>query len=89
MSDRRKYPDRPFAGVGAGARSYNYRSLDVGATHNPAAYGSVGGVVGVGRVRLRVEARDYVTGFKPLNGEGNTAWRNDVALMFGFRLGAR
>ena len=30
----------PFAGVGAGARSYNYRSLDVDATHNLAAYGA-------------------------------------------------
>jgi hypothetical protein len=79
----------PFAGGGAGARSYNYRSLDVDARHNLAAYGSIGGEVGVGRVHLRVEARDYVTGFKPLDGTGSTDARNDVALMFGFRFGTR
>lgn len=79
----------PFAGGGAGGRSYDRRSLDVDTTHNPAAYGSVGGVVGVGRVRLRVEVRDYVTGFQPLNSGGTTDSRNDVALMFGLRLGAR
>ena len=80
---------RPFAGIGAGARSYNYRSLDVDATHNLAAYASVGGEVGVRRVRLRVEARDYVTGFKPLAGNGPSATRNDVAVMVGLRLTSR
>ncbi|MGZ8411890.1 MAG: hypothetical protein ACXW05_04090 [Gemmatirosa sp.] len=75
----------PFAGVGAGARSYNYRSLDVDATHNVAAYGAVGGELGVRRIRLRVEARDYVTGFTPLRGGGATAARNDVVVMAGLR----
>lgn len=75
----------PFVGVGAGARSYNYRSLDVGATHNLAAYGSVGGELGYRRVRLRLEARDYVSGFKPLAVAGTAGRRNDVAVMVGFR----
>lgn len=75
----------PFAGAGAGGRSYNYRRLDVDATHNAAAYGSVGGELGVGRVRLRIEARDYLTGFKPLGGAGTTRTGNDVALMAGLR----
>jgi len=79
----------PFAGVGAGGRSYNYRSLAVGATHNAAAYGSVGGELGVGRVRLRVEARDYVTGVKPLAGEGASRTGNDVAVMAGLRFVTR
>ncbi len=74
-----------FAGVGAGGRSYDYRSLDVDATHNAAAYGSVGGELGVRRIRLRVEARDYVSGFKPLNGEGTARTGNDVVLMAGLR----
>jgi hypothetical protein len=30
----------PFAGAGVGARSYDYRSLDVDATHNAAGYAS-------------------------------------------------
>jgi hypothetical protein len=77
---------RPFAGVGAGARSYNYRSLDVDATHNVAAYGSMGGDVGFRRVGVRIEARDYVTGFKPLVGSGTADTRNDVVLMVGLRI---
>jgi hypothetical protein len=74
-----------FAGVGVGARSYNYRSLDVNAMHNVAAYGAVGGELGVRRVRLRLEARDYVTGFKPLRGAGTADTRNDVVVMAGLR----
>ena len=76
----------PFAGVGAGGRSYNHRSLHVDATHNVAAYGSVGGELGIRRVRLRLEARDYVTGFKPLNGVGASRMGNDVVVMAGLRL---
>ena len=78
-----------FAGMGAGARSYNYRHIEADATHNLAAYGSLGGEVGVGPVSVRVEARDYVSGFKPLEGAGDTDARNDVALLFGLRFGTR
>jgi hypothetical protein len=76
---------RGFAGIGAGARSYNYRSLDVDATDNLAAYASAGGELGFGRVRMRVEARDYATGFKPLTTTGKSEARNDVVVMVGFR----
>ena len=75
----------PFAGIGAGGRSYNYRSLSAPATSNVAGYGSVGGELGVGRIRLRVEARDYLTGFRPLAGEGAARSGNDVVLMGGLR----
>lgn len=80
---------RPFAGLGAGVRSYDYRGPDTDATHNLAAYGSVGGELGIGRVRLRLEAREYVTGFKPLDGEGASDTRNDVVAMAGLRFVAR
>ena len=80
---------RTFAGAGAGARSYNYRSLDVDATHNVAAYGSLGGEVGYRRVQLRLEARDYVSSFKPLTGTGAADTRNDVVLMAGLRIVGR
>jgi hypothetical protein len=76
----------PFAGAGAGTRSYNHRTLDVDATHNLAAYASAGGEIAYRRVRLRLEARDYLTGFRPLQGEGAADTRNDVALLFGLRL---
>jgi hypothetical protein len=79
----------PFAGAGAGGRSYNYRSLDVDATNNLAAYGSAGGELGYRRIRFRVEARDYVTGFAPLTANGATVRRNDVSLMGGFRIATR
>lgn len=76
----------PFVGAGAGARSYNYRNLDVDATHNVAAYGSMGGDLAIRRVQLRIEARDYVTGFKPLSGVGAADTRNDVVVMIGVRI---
>ena len=75
--------------AGAGGRSYNYRKLDVDATHNLAAYGSVGGELGIRRVRVRLEARDYVTGFKPLAGEGAARTGNDVVVMAGLRFVSR
>jgi hypothetical protein len=83
------YSFSTFAGAGAGGRSYNYRKLDVDATHNLAAYGSVGGELGTRRVRVRLEARDYVTGFKPLTGEGTARTRNDVVVMAGLRFVSR
>jgi hypothetical protein len=80
---------RPMAGLGAGARSYNYRHRDVDATHNVAAYGSAAGELGYRRVRIRIEARDYVTSFQPLIGEGSSDTRNDVAVIVGVRVLAR
>ena len=75
----------PFAGVGAGMRSYNHRKLDVDATNNLAGYVAAGGELGVGRVGLRLEVRNYATGFKPLIGPGKSDTRNDVVLMAGLR----
>jgi hypothetical protein len=89
MSAGKTMTFRPFAGVGAGGRSYNYRKLEMDATHNLAAYGSVGGELGVGRVRVRLEARDYVAGFKPLAGQGDARTGNDVVVMAGLRLVSR
>ena len=80
---------RTFAGVGAGMRSYNYRKLDVDATNNMAGYGAVGGELGMGRVALRIEARDYATGFKPLVGGGKSETRNDVVILAAFRFNRR
>ena len=42
--------------------------------------GSAGGELGIGRVRLRLEVRDYVTSFKPLDGKGAAGTRNDVVM---------
>ena len=77
---------QPFAGVGVGGRSYDDHSLGASATHRAALYGSVGGEVGYGRVRLRLEARDNVSGFKSLDGRGTTSTGNDVTVMLGLRI---
>ncbi len=37
--------------------------------------------------RLRIEARNYVAGFKPLEGGRGSATRNDVVVMTGLRFG--
>lgn len=75
----------PFIGLGAGSRSYDYRAQQTDATHNLAGYGSVGGELGVGRVGLRVEARSYLSGFKPLTGTGGSYVRGDVFVMAALR----
>jgi hypothetical protein len=80
---------RPFTGAGAGARSYNYRSLEVDARHNVSGYVAAGGELGFKRVGLRLEVRDYVSGFKPLSGGGTARTGNDVVVMAGLRFGTR
>ena len=79
----------PFIGAGAGSRSYNYRSLDVAARHNLAGYAAIGGELGRSRLRVRLEVRDYVTGFKPLVGSGSAGTRNEVVAFVGLRLARR
>lgn len=79
----------PFAGLGAGVRSYNYRNLDVDATHNLAGYATAGGEIGIKRVGIRLEARDYLSSFKPLAGAGSADTRNDVSIMLSLRFNVR
>ena len=76
----------PFAGIGVGMRSYHYRNLDAAGSNNLAGYISAGGEFGMHRVRVRLEVRDYLSGFKPLNGTGTQGTRNDVVAMLGLRL---
>jgi hypothetical protein len=68
----------PFMGLGAGARTYNYRDLDVGARTNFAGYGTLGGDIIFGSVGLRVEGRDYISHFQALDHNGATDTRNDM-----------
>jgi hypothetical protein len=86
-STDRRLNFKPFAGIGAGARTYNYRHVDSATTHDVAAYASAGAEIGMGRVRLRLEARDYVTG-KGLD-QSAGGRKNDVALLAGVRLALR
>jgi hypothetical protein len=74
----------PFIGLGVGGRTYNYRDLDnVDSKTNVAGYGALGGEVGFGRLGLRLEARDYISRFEPLTGDGDAKTRNDVTLAAG------
>jgi hypothetical protein len=77
----------PFAGLGGGGRTYNYRKVNFSSTTDVDGYGSVGAELGYGRIGLRVEGRDYISQFKPLRGLGGTTTnRNDVALSAGLRI---
>jgi hypothetical protein len=76
----------PFVGLGVGGRTYDAREGDVDAKTNVAGYGALGGELGFGRVGVRVEARDYVSRFEPLAGDGDAKARNDVTLTGGLTL---
>ena len=73
---------RPFVGVGAGARTYDYRVEGMKTRTCTAGYGTVGTELEHRGVALRLEARDYLTCFKsPITGRSRT--RNDLGLTFG------
>jgi len=77
----------PFVGAGVGGRTYSYRDLNIDSKTNVDGYGAVGVDVGVHRVGVRIEARDYVSRFQPLSGGGDTKTRNDIGVFAG--LGVR
>lgn len=79
------YGFTPFIGAGVGSRTYSYRDLNVDSKTNVDGYGAVGFDLDVGPLGLRLEARDYVSQFKPFAG-GETVTRNDVAIMAGLGL---
>lgn len=82
---------RPYAVIGGGARTYNLRNVaGTSAQTNPLGYGAVGVDVDQagGRVGLRLEARDNVTGFKGLRGElQDRKARNDLQFVAGLTFG--
>ena len=63
--------------------------LDASARNNIAGYAAAGGEFGVRRVALRIEARNYTTGFKPLAGAGKSDMRNDMVVMATIRFNRR
>jgi hypothetical protein len=72
----------PFAGLGVGGRTYDYRAKGVATKTCTAGYGALGGELQKAAVALRLEGRDYVSCFEsPVTGAQST--RNDVAVALG------
>ena len=70
---------RPFIGAGAGARTYSLKNSSQSQTDFD-GYGSVGSELAISHVGARIEARDYVSRFKGLNGLDPSSTRNDLML---------
>jgi hypothetical protein len=79
---------KPFAGAGVGARTHDYRNVDAATRHDLTTYASAGGELGLSRVRVRLEVRDYLTWATPRDG-ASAGRLNDVAVLAGLRLGLR
>ncbi|MBX3174366.1 MAG: hypothetical protein KF709_08125 [Gemmatimonadaceae bacterium] len=75
-----------FAGLGAGLRRYDSRAVGSDASRHAAAYAAVGSELVYRRVGLRLELREYVGGFRPLNGAGSQMLANDVVVMTALRI---
>ena len=78
-----------FAGTGAGVRSYNYLAASEDAAHHPAGYLAVGGDVSLGRVGMRLEARDYASRFTSASVPRTTDTRNDLVISAGLHFKKR
>ncbi|MEO9020338.1 MAG: outer membrane beta-barrel protein [Gemmatimonadaceae bacterium] len=81
---------RPYAALGAGARTYNYRNLDnASAQTDFLGHGSIGVDIApeASRAGLRIEARDNVSAFRGLHGElADRSARNDVQFTAGLTI---
>lgn len=74
---------RPFFGLGAGLRSYLFRSDDLSDRTCASGYGALGTELQLQRLALRMEARDNVFCYKsPIAGVGSQT-RNDLTFGFG------
>lgn len=74
---------KPFLGLGAGGRTYSYKSPDLKSRTCFASYGSLGTELQLRRVAFRFEGRDNVFCYKAPIGETRSWIRNDL----GFSLG--
>lgn len=73
---------KPFMGVGAGGRTYDYQAANVGTSSCTAGYGALGSELQKGEVALRLEARSYLACFEsPVTGIKKT--RSDLGIAFG------
>lgn len=74
---------RPFVGLGAGLRTYDYQALGQSARTCATGYGAIGTELEMGSIALRAEGRDYLNCFEsPIYRTKTT--RNDLLLVLGF-----
>ena len=73
----------PFVGFGGGMRTYNPRTEGVGTTNAAIGYASVGGELGIGRVGVRLEVRDYISNARIAAAQSDI--RNDVVISAALR----
>jgi hypothetical protein len=73
----------PFVGLGAGVRTYNPRSEGIGTANAAIGYASVGGELGIGRVGVRLEVRDYISNARIAATQSDI--RNDVVISAALR----
>jgi hypothetical protein len=81
---------RPYATLGAGARTYHFRDLDASSQTNFLGFGAVGVDLAqaTGPIGVRIEARDNVTAFKGLQSElAERKARNDLQFTAGLTIG--
>jgi len=82
---------RPYAVLGGGGRTYSLRNVPgADAQTNPLGYGAVGLDLNQssGKIGLRLEARDNITGFKGFRGElAERKTRNDLQFAAGLTFG--
>lgn len=74
---------RPFLGIGAGMRTYDYKASGQPARSCGTGYASLGSELQIGSIAFRAEGRDYLNCFEsPVYRTKST--RNDLMLMLGF-----
>lgn len=71
---------KPFVGAGLGARTYDFRDLDVDAETDLAGYLSLGANLEYRRLVLGVTMRDYVSAYDGIATDEDSTARNDISL---------
>jgi hypothetical protein len=71
---------KPFVGAGLGARTYDYRDLNVDAETDFVGYVSAGANLDYRSFTIGVTARDYISDYDGIGADEESSTRNDVSL---------
>jgi len=78
-----KWQMKPFVGVGAGERNYDFKSAQLYGGSHFASYLALGTEFQLSRFAFRLEGRGNIFGFHEPYGNADSMWRNDMTLSFG------